>query len=78
MPRYFFHLVSTLISNKDDHGLILPDDHAARAEGLCFARELAEEAKLTNWQTEDLMMVVTDADARVVCNLPVRLPTAAD
>ena len=61
----------------DDHGLNLPDDYKARAEGLRFARELAEEAKQANWGAKDWTMVVSDADSRVVCKLPLRLPTAA-
>lgn len=59
MPRYFFHVVDSEDTIKDNYGVTLIDDDAARREALHFQGMLPKRIKV----------VVQDEIGRVVCEI---------
>jgi hypothetical protein len=71
MAKYFFHLVSSDgSSSQDDIGIDLPDAEAAYLEGCAAALEISYEMLRNRRDPSRHAFEITDAEGRVVFELP--------
>ena len=60
MPRYFFNLADGR-RERDDQGLELPDDAAAKIAATAFAGEILKDSPRSIWNTGPVRVDVTNA-----------------
>ncbi len=62
MPRFYFHISNDAETLRDEKGIILDDTAAA----VAYARRIVREIALT----EQVSVLVTDADGRLLMRVP--------
>lgn len=68
MPKYYFHVKDTSYC-RDEDGVVLPDDAAARAEGIVAAGQMISALDAAFWRDKDWSMEVMTETGDVVCKM---------
>jgi hypothetical protein len=71
MPRYFFHFENDQRKLEDLIGTDLPNDQAAKAQGLKLAADLAVEDAIKGDPPRFDWLEVVDEDNCIVARLPI-------
>lgn len=68
MPRYFFH-VQDNSETRDDHGIVLPDEHAAKRHGVMMLGQILRDEPRLFWASGHIGVTATTNDGVVLFTL---------
>ena len=68
MPRYFFH-VREDSELEDDHGIVLPDEHAAKRHGVMMLGQILRDEPQAFWASGQIRVTATKDDGGVLYTL---------
>ena len=68
MPRYFFH-VEESAEFRDDHGMELPDEDAAKRHGVAMLGQVLRDDPRALWASDQIRLTATKDDGVVIFTL---------
>jgi hypothetical protein len=68
MPRYFFH-VREDSEIHDDHGIVLPNEHAAKRHGIMMLGKILRDEPQAFWASGRISVVATRDDGTALFTL---------
>jgi len=70
MPRYFFHVLEHS-DVRDDHGIELPDEDAAKRHGVMMLGQILRDEPQTFWASGRIQVTATTHDGAILFTLEV-------